>query len=116
MKRKYYLWTARGKRVCFSGNRTRCASRRQVDKKVVSTIMEAAEAGILVVMSGHSAHMPTRNETAKLIKSAENGLILGDPGLNTAFPTFRGKELPEQIEDGILYKKGISMMIRLPKA
>ena len=86
------------------------------DKKVVSTIMEAAEAGILVVMSGHSAHMPARNETAKLIKSAENGLILGDPGLNTAFPTFRGKELPEQIEDGILYKKGISMMIRLPKA
>ncbi|MDO4304188.1 MAG: type VII secretion protein EssC [Bacillota bacterium] len=86
------------------------------DAKVVSTISEAAGTGILVAMSGHSAHMPARNETAKLVKSAENGLILGDPGMNTAFPTFRGKELPERIEDGVLYRKGVSMMIRLPKA
>lgn len=86
------------------------------DVKMVSTILEASQTGILVAMSGHSAHMPVRNETAKLVKAAENGLILGDPGMNTSFPSFRGKELPERIEDGILYKKGSSMMIRLPKA
>lgn len=86
------------------------------DAKVISTLSEAAATGIFVAMSGHSAHMPARNETGKLVKSAENGLILGDPGMNTAFPTLRGKELPDRIEDGVLYRKGSSMMIRLPKA
>ena len=83
---------------------------------VIQTILRAAETGILIVMVGHSAHIPVRNETAKLVKAAENGLILGEPGMNTPFPTFRGKELPDRIEDGLLFKKGMGVMIRLPKA
>lgn len=83
---------------------------------IIQTLLKAAETGILIVMIGHSAHMPVRNETAKLVKAAENGLILGEPGMNTPFPTLRGKDLPAGIEDGLLFKKGAGMMIRLPKA
>lgn len=83
--------------------------------EVVSTIMKAAECGILVIVIGHSAYMPVRNETAKLIKTAENGLILGDQGAASPFPSFRGKSMPEVVEDGLLYRKGSGMMIRLPK-
>lgn len=83
---------------------------------VIRILLRAAETGILIVMTGHSAHMPARNETAKLVKAAENGLILGEPGMNTPFPAFRGKDLPEGIEDGLLYKKGTGVMLRLPKA
>lgn len=82
---------------------------------VLTTIQRAAEVGILVVMIGHTAHMPVRNETAKLVKTAENGLILGELGMNTPFPTFRGKDLPAVLEDGLLYKKGASAMIRIPR-
>ena len=86
------------------------------NSKIMNTIAEAAGTGIFVVMVGHAAHMPARNETAKLVKLAENGLILGEYGINTPFPTFRGKDLPDRIEDGLLYRKGSSVMIRLPKA
>lgn len=83
---------------------------------VIRLLQDAAEVGIFIVMCGHSLHISARNETAKLIKSAECGLILGETGLNTPFPTFRGKELPERLEDGLLYRRGSSIMIRLPKA
>lgn len=83
---------------------------------VIQLLLNAAETGILIVMIGHSAHMPVRNETARLVKAAEYGLILGDSGMNTPFPAFRGKELPGRVEDGLLYKKGTGVMIRLPKA
>lgn len=83
--------------------------------EVLQTIQKAAEVGILVIMTGHTAHMPVRNETAKLVKTAENGLILGELGMNTPFPTFRGKDLPSVLEDGLLYKKGTGSMIRIPK-
>lgn len=83
--------------------------------EVISTIMKAAECGILVVMIGHSAYMPMRNETAKLIKTSENGLILGDQGAASPFPSFRGKSLPDTVEDGLLYRKGSALMLRLPK-
>lgn len=83
---------------------------------VIQLLLRAAETGILIVMTGHSAHMPVRNETAKLVKAAEYGLILGDAGMNTPFPAFRGRELPERVEDGLLFKKGTSVMLRLPKA
>lgn len=88
----------------------------QDDSQVMTIIAEAVEVGILVVMIGHAAHMPARNETAKVVKLAENGLILGEPGINTPFPTFRGKELPERVDEGLLYKRGNSIMIRIPKA
>lgn len=83
--------------------------------EIVQTFIHAAETGILIVMIGHSAHMPARNETAKLVKTAEYGLILGEAGMNTPFPAFRGKDLPDRVEDGLLYKKGAGVMIRLPK-
>lgn len=83
--------------------------------EIVQTLIHAAETGILIVMIGHSAHMPARNETAKLVKTAEYGLILGEAGMNTPFPAFRGKDLPDRVEDGLLYKKGAGVMIRLPK-
>ena len=83
---------------------------------IIRLFIKAAETGILIVMIGHSGRMPARNETAKLVKAAEYGLILGEQGVNSPFPTFRGKELPANVEDGLLYKKGSSIMIRLPKA
>ena len=86
------------------------------DKNMIQVLGNAADTGILVILTGHSAHMPVRNETAKLVKKAENGLLLGDPGINSPFPTFRGKELPDCVEDGLLYQKGSSTMIRIPKA
>lgn len=86
------------------------------DKNMIQVLGNAADTGILVILTGHSAHMPVRNETAKLVEKAENGLLLGDPGINSPFPTFRGKELPDCVEDGLLYQKGSSTMIRIPKA
>lgn len=83
--------------------------------EVVNTIMKATECGILVIMIGHSAYMPVRNETAKLIKMSENGLILGDQGAASPFPSFRGKSMPDTVEDGLLYRKGSGLMLRLPK-
>lgn len=83
---------------------------------VIQLLLKAAETGILVVMTGQSSRMPVRNETAKLVKEAEYGLILGEQGMNTPFPAYRGKELPGSIEDGLLYKKGTGIMIRIPKA
>lgn len=82
---------------------------------VTGTILQAAETGILIVMIGHASHIPARTETGKLVKAAENGLILGEFGGNTAFPTIRGKDLPAVIEDGLLYKKGSGVMIRIPR-
>ena len=82
---------------------------------VISTMLQAAETGILIAMVGHASHIPARTETGKLVKAAENGLILGEFGANTAFPTIRGKDLPAVIEDGLLYKKGTAVMVRVPK-
>lgn len=82
---------------------------------IISTILQASDVGILVVMSVQTTRIPVRNETAKLVKAAENGLILGDYGINTAFPTIRNNELPTSVEDGILMKKGSGMMIRIPR-
>ena len=86
------------------------------DKNMIQVLGNAADTGILVILTGHSAHMPVRNETAKLVKKAENGLLVGEPGINSAFPTFRGKELPDCVEDGQLFLQGCSTMIRIPKA
>lgn len=85
------------------------------DKNIMQMLADAADTGILVVLIAHSAHMPVRNETSKLVKKAEYGLILGDPGINSPFPAFRGKELPDCVEDGLLYQKGSSVMIRIPR-
>lgn len=82
---------------------------------VINTMLKSAETGIFIAMIGHAAYMPARNETAKLVKAAENGLILGEFGINTPFPAFRGKDLPAVLEDGLLYKKGTSIMIRIPR-
>lgn len=82
---------------------------------VITAMLKAAETGILIVMVGHSARLPARNETAKLVKAAENGLILGEFGINTSFPTLRGKELPGTLEDGLLYKRGETVMLRVPR-
>ena len=82
---------------------------------VISTMLKAAETGILIIMVGHSSRLPARNETAKLIKAAENGLILGEFGINTSFPTLRNKDLPGVLEDGLLYKKGEMLMLRVPR-
>ena len=83
---------------------------------IIQLLIKAAETGIFIVMSGQSSRIPARNETAKLVKEAEYGLILGEQGTATPFPTYRGKDVPACVEDGILYKKGTAMMIRIPKA
>ena len=83
--------------------------------EIVPLLIKAAETGVFVVMTGHSSRMPVRSETAKLIKTAEYGLILGEQGMNSPFPTYRGKELPGCVEDGLLYKKGTTAMLRIPK-
>lgn len=84
--------------------------------EIVPLLIKAAETGVFIVMIGHSSRMPVRSETAKLIKTAEYGLILGEQGMNSPFPTYRGKELPSCVEDGLLYKKGTTVMLRIPKA
>lgn len=83
--------------------------------EIIPLLIKAAETGVFIVMIGHSSRMPVRSETAKLIKTAEYGLILGEQGMNSPFPTYRGKELPSCVEDGLLYKKGTTVMLRVPK-
>ncbi len=83
------------------------------DSSVIRIIEEASDVGMLVIVIAHSSHIPARSEITRLIKKCESGLILGDAGMNTPFPTFRSKDLPERVEDGILYLKGSSCMIRI---
>lgn len=85
-------------------------------KETIQVLQEAAEVGIAIILCGHSAHIPVRNETAKLIKSAECGLVLGEMGVNTPFTSLRARDLPGCLEDGVLYRKGESVLLRLPKA
>lgn len=85
-------------------------------KEAIQVLQEAAEVGIAIILCGHSAHIPVRNETAKLIKSAECGLVLGEMGVNTPFTSLRARDLPGCLEDGVLYRKGESVLLRLPKA
>lgn len=82
----------------------------------IQMLIKAAETGIFIVMIGQTSRIPARNETAKLVKEAEYGLILGEQGSNSPFPSYRGRELPSCVEDGLLYKKGTATMIRIPKA
>lgn len=84
-------------------------------KEIINVLMQTTGVGILVVMVGASNAIPARNETSKLVKMCECGLILGEYGINTSFPSIRTRDLPGAVEDGLLYKRGEITMIRLPR-
>lgn len=84
-------------------------------KEIIGILMQTTGVGILVVMVGASNAIPARNETSKLVKMCECGLILGEYGINTSFPSIRTRDLPGAVEDGLLYKRGEITMIRLPR-
>lgn len=84
-------------------------------KEIIGVLMQTTGVGILVVMVGASNAIPARNETSKLVKMCECGLILGEYGINTSFPSIRTRDIPGAVEDGLLYKRGEITMIRLPR-
>lgn len=81
-------------------------------KNQEALLNEAKEKGILIVMVGHSARMPVREDAGRFAKTAEYGLVLGEQSI---FPVKAARDLPQVIEDGLFFNKGTAIMLRIPK-
>lgn len=109
------FYTSLDKIMIFINNIGEFSEFSEDKKEIISVLMQTTGVGILVVMVGASNAIPARNETSKLVKMCECGLILGEYGINTSFPSIRTRDLPGAVEDGLLYKRGEITMIRLPR-
>lgn len=77
-------------------------------------LKEAAEAGIMIIIAAQPGRLKGYDELSKWIKSSTNGLLLSGQGNVNIFPIASMKEYPA-MGDGLLFKEGSYVKIRLPK-
>lgn len=78
-------------------------------------LVNAVNAGISFILTGHSSRMKGFDEVSKFAKSATDGLLLGNPGATGLFGVPSSKELP-QMTDGLLFHNGAYVRVRVPRA
>lgn len=82
--------------------------------KMAALLKECDNLGITLVISVHAAKVRGIDEINKIVKQASNGLVLSSQGVTTIFPLTSMKELPK-FGDGLLFKNGTYLRVRLPK-
>ena len=83
-------------------------------QELTQTLELAAECGISVIISAHASKMRERIEFTRWIRSATNGLVLGNPGILTIFPVSSSREYTTVLGQGLLFKNGASRKILMP--
>lgn len=75
---------------------------------------DAAEVGILIIMTVYSTKLKGYDELSKWVKTAVNGLVLSAQGTLNIFPVMSTRDYPGMGE-GLLFSNGSYIKIKLPK-
>ena len=82
--------------------------------RLYSVITDAAECGVGVVITVHSAKLKGYDPLSKWVKAASHGLVLSPQGTLNIFPVRSQREYP-QMGYGLLFHNGEYVTLRLPE-
>lgn len=87
---------------------------KTLGKEMAECLRLAADTGCSIIASIHSTKSKAFDEVSKFFKTTTDGILLGNPGATSIFPTVPAKQLPAMGE-GLLYHGGTFEQILLPK-
>lgn len=83
-------------------------------RELTTVLKNAAETGIGIIATVHSAKAKGFDDLFKWFKTASNGLVIGNPGMLNIFPMIANKELPA-LGEGLLYNGSSYERLLIPK-
>lgn len=87
---------------------------KALGKEIAECLRLAMDTGCGIIAAVHSTKSKGFDEVSKLFKTATDGILLGNPGATSVFPTVPAKLLPPMGE-GLLYHSGNFEQVLLPK-
>lgn len=87
---------------------------KALGKEMAECIRLAMDTGCSIIAAMHSTKSKAFDEVSKLFKTTTDGILLGNPGATSVFPTVPVKQLPAMGE-GLLYHSGKFEQVLLPK-
>lgn len=85
-----------------------------ISKSMAECLSLAAETGCGIVATVQSMKTKGFDEVTKFFKTTTNGILVGNPGSTSIFPTVAARNLPTMGE-GMLYYNGDFEKVLLPK-
>ena len=83
-------------------------------KGMVECLKLAVETGCSIIATTHTTKTKGFDEISKFFKVATEGILLGNPGSLSIFPTVSSKQLPS-LGEGLLYHNGTYERLLLPQ-
>ena len=87
---------------------------KALGKEIAECLRLAMDTGCGIIAAMHSTKSKGFDEISKLFKTTTDGILLGNPGATSVFPTVPAKQLPAMGE-GLLYHSGNFEQVLLPK-
>ncbi len=84
------------------------------EDRLYNVITDAAECGIGIIITVHSAKLKSYDSLSKWVKTASHGLVLSPQGTLNIFPVRSQREYP-QMGYGLLFHNGEYAALRLPE-
>lgn len=84
------------------------------ESSLCGIMQEAAECGIGIIITVHSAKLKGFDSLSKWVKSASHGLVLSPQGILNIFPVRSAREYP-QMGYGLLFHNGEYVRVQLPE-
>ncbi len=82
--------------------------------ELYSIMTDAAECGVGIIITVHSAKLKTFDSLSKWVKAASHGLVLSPQGTLNIFPVRSQREYP-QMGQGLLFHNGEYITLQLPE-
>lgn len=83
--------------------------------EVGNVIREGASAGVTMIITAHTAKMKGIDDVVRFTKTATEGLVLSNQGMNAIFPLGISTKDQPQFMDGCLFHNGTYERLRMPK-
>lgn len=87
---------------------------KSLQKDMTECLRLAAETGCGIIATINSTKAKGFDEISKFFKTTTDGILIGNPGTTSIFPSVMTRQLPSMGE-GLLYHNGTSERILLPK-
>lgn len=84
------------------------------EDRLYNVITDAAECGVGIIITVHSAKLKSYDSLSKWVKTASHGLVLSPQGTLNIFPVRSQREYP-QMGYGLLFHNGEYAALRLPE-
>ena len=89
-------------------------SGKPFEEELYGMMTEAAECGVGIIITVHSAKLKTFDPLSKWVKAASHGLVLSQQGTLNIFPVRVLREYP-QMGQGLLFHNGEYVKVQIPE-